>query len=481
MNADALPFTRYRPIIDNWRAFQEAILRPLPITIWANPLKTTPAQLSRLLIEGGAPHEPLDWYPGAFRLPPETNIGLRWEYMAGLFHVQEEVSLLPVWFLGAQPGQRVLDLCAAPGNKTAQLAVQMQNRGTIVANDRNFGRMRAARHTFERLGLINITTTTADGANLPGEIGRFHHVLVDAPCTCEGTCRKDPALLHEPAAWEKVVGLQTALLRKGVQLCRPDGRIVYSTCTFAPEENERVVDAILREVGDGWQVTPLSPPPGFTASPGLTAWQGETFHPSLRHALRVWPHQNDTGGFFVAVLEKNHRAESAEPAEESDLSAPPRLRVTEERQPWLSLVAQRFGIDTAVFDHARIFRGGKRKLYLVNDDHHALPGLAADAMGMAFMRISGRYPKMSTAASMIFGPHATRNVIEVSAAETAAYLSRQTFPITADRLHNCTGGYVLLHHRGVWLGQGVLYLDDEGNGRVASQFPKGWSRQNVLF
>jgi 16S rRNA C967 or C1407 C5-methylase (RsmB/RsmF family) len=99
-------------------------------------------------------------------------------------------------------------------------------------------------------------------------------------------------------------GAQRAILRQAVRRCRPGGRIVYSTCTYAPEENEAIIDAVLRDVGpDTLHVGPARID-GVTGSPGLTEWKGQSFHPSLANALRIWPHQNDTGGFFVAVLEK---------------------------------------------------------------------------------------------------------------------------------------------------------------------------------
>ncbi len=136
----------------------------------------------------------------------------------------------PALLLQPEPGQRILDLCAAPGNKTAQLAVSMANRGTVVANDINYSRMRAVRHTLDRLGLVNTSITTADGANIPKTAGQFDMVLADVPCSGEGMARKDPLVLLRagPELAYKKQGLQIALLRKAVQRCKPGGRIVYA-------------------------------------------------------------------------------------------------------------------------------------------------------------------------------------------------------------------------------------------------------------
>ena len=299
-------FERYRDIVDDWAGFCQALDRPLPTCVWTNTLRTTPQRLAEWMAEGGFPVEAVGWYPGAFRLPHGVQPGNRLEFVAGLYHVQEEVSLIPPALLDLAPGQRVLDLCAAPGNKTAQIAVALDNRSTVVANDRDPLRMRAVRRAIDRLGLVNVTLTTYDGANYPAESGLFDRVLVDVPCSCEGTYRKHGDMYDGGfrRLSERLAGTQAALLRKAVQLCRPGGRIVYATCTFAPEENERIIDTILGEDTAGELTLQPARIDGLRTSPGLTSWDGARFHPDLAHAMRVWPHHNDTGGFFVAVLDK---------------------------------------------------------------------------------------------------------------------------------------------------------------------------------
>jgi NOL1/NOP2/sun family putative RNA methylase len=300
---DLTPFERYRSIIDDWTAFTDALRRPLPTCVWANPLRTTPEALADALRDQGLNPVPLSWLDHAFRLPADADIGRQLAYVAGLLHVQEEVSLLPVPLLDPHPGDRVLDLCAAPGNKTAQIATRMQNRGTVVANDISYGRVASMRSTLDRLGIANVSTTTYDAANYPPESGAFDRVLADVPCTCEGTSRKQPGVVAQRDTMRDPTGAQRAILRQAVRRCQPGGRVVYSTCTYAPEENEAVVDAVLRAAGPALHLHPARVD-GVTGSPGLTEWNGQSFHPSLTNALRVWPHQNDTGGFFIAVLER---------------------------------------------------------------------------------------------------------------------------------------------------------------------------------
>ena len=470
---------RYRDLIEDWAGFEAAVKRPLPITIWANPLKIAPEKLAEIMAGSGVNLTPIPWYPGGFRLPKGVMPGLRWEYLAGLYQVQEEAALLPALLLNPQPGERVLDMCAAPGNKTAQMGAMMQNRGTLIANDRSSGRMRAARHALNRVGLVNVTTMTRDGGNLPQTMGLFDKIMVDVPCSCEGTCRKDASVLERSSvrASKKIARTQTALLRKAVQLCRSGGRIVYATCTFAPEENELVVDTILRETGDTLRLLSSSVP-GLIASPGLTEWQGQKLHPTLHHASRIWPHQNDTGGFFVAVLELNAEAQKVQSGNDSSLRFP-RLCVEKmvESEPWLEIVIERFGMNTAVFDDYAIVRWSQRGVYLVNRDQQLPAKPKLDSPGLFFIRAGSRYPKMTTAAAMLLGQHATQNCIELTAGQAKSYLQRQTITVSDIQAANCTStGYVILYHRSFPLGQGLFHAK---SSQVESLFPKAWSRTDV--
>lgn len=296
------PYERYRPIIDDWDAFQTALQRPLPTCIWANPLKITPAQLEAHLQREDIAFEPLSWRPGAYRLLDVARPGNRIAAILGLYLIQEEVSMFPVELLDLHPGQRVLDTCAAPGNKTAQIATLLNNRGTVIANDRSFRRLRPLSRTIDRLGITNTAVLTADAATLPDEIGSFDRILADVPCSCEGTARKTNTPKEaSDNDFQILCHTQESILVRGLELLRPGGRLVYSTCTYAPEENEAIVDAALRRLGPDYHLLPARLE-GFSGLPGLIEWQGQSFAEELRLALRVYPHHQDTGGFFVALF-----------------------------------------------------------------------------------------------------------------------------------------------------------------------------------
>ena len=469
-------FARYRPLVDDWAAFVDALRRPLPICVWAHPERIAPAELAAILAEEGIHAEPLSWYPGAFRLSVGAEPGRTWAYKVGLFHIQEEVSLLPAVVLSPLPGDRVLDMAAAPGGKTAQMALRMSNRGTVVANDIGPGRMRALRHTLERLGVLNVSTTIANAANLPRRMGAFDRILVDAPCSCEGTVRKNPEVLTTCGIDFSVKhqGLQIALLRKAVHLCRPGGHIVYSTCTFAPEENEAVVDAVIREFGaDRLLILPIQLP-GFEASPGIRDWNNFHFVRGIENTMRVWPHHHDTGGFFVALLKKSERGWKEVPPD-------PRLvdsafnTTVESDSRWLAYLHSRFGIALDTFEPYVFIRRSKRNLYIVNRDHLPPEYPQPDAVGMVFMHTKGRLPKLTTGAALVFGRQATQNVVPLTRVQRDAYLARQTLHLTREQTATCTDpGYVLVTYRGHVLGMG--YYRTQPSLVVESNFPKGWMR-----
>ncbi|MFC3958526.1 RsmB/NOP family class I SAM-dependent RNA methyltransferase [Halovivax cerinus] len=297
------PFERYRPIVDDFEAFLAACERPLGTAVRVNAIKATAAQAMAALEADGVAYEQADWHSRVLRLETDSP-GSTWASYHGFTHGQEEVSVVPPLVLDPEPGERVWDACAAPGGKATQLAALMNDRGTVVANDNNLGRLSALRFNAERLGATSLAVTNDDARNYSlasFEFDAFDRALVDAPCSCEGTIRKNPDALDE---WNlghvrSIAGVQKGILRRAVQATRPGGTVVYSTCTFAPEENEAVVDHVL-DVED-CAVVPFDL--SLEHDPGLTEWNDESYDGSLSKAARIYPHQNDTGGFFVAKLE----------------------------------------------------------------------------------------------------------------------------------------------------------------------------------
>lgn len=293
---------RYAAIVDDTEAFLAACAAPLPRVVWVNPVRLSEGEAAGTMARRCPAAERLPYLDGAWRVPPDAARPGKWpEFALGLIHTQEEVSLWPVAVLEPRPGEAVLDMCAAPGNKTARVAAAMGDAGAVLANDRKWPRLQGIQDIAARLGLTSIMAAHGDGARIPGT-ARFDRVLVDAPCTGEGTTRKSRGEAPDRRSdYARMQALQKGLLRRAVELTRPGGVVVYSTCTYAPEENEAVLDAIYPEKA---AIEPVALPPQVTVDPGVTQWQGASYRPDVANAIRFWPHHNDTGGFFVARLRR---------------------------------------------------------------------------------------------------------------------------------------------------------------------------------
>lgn len=295
--------SRYADLIPDWPAFSEAVQQPLPQTLWRNPSRASAAMLEAWLDAHGLSYQPLAFSPLAYQLPAKAPLGRILPWQAGWFHVQELVSMLAAPLLAPQPGERVLDLCAAPGGKTAMLAALMANQGLLVANDLSIDRIKALRGNLARLGVLNVLCTISDARHLPAGLGMFDRVLADVPCSCEGTMRRNPRVMHKHHQRDKLCQSQAAILAQGLAHLKVGGRLLYSTCTFAPEENEAIVDQALSAHPGQLRLLPIELP-GLAHSQGLTHYQGLRFDASLELAWRLYPHQNNSGGFFLALLEK---------------------------------------------------------------------------------------------------------------------------------------------------------------------------------
>ncbi|MFC1629589.1 hypothetical protein ACFL3H_10845, partial [Gemmatimonadota bacterium] len=200
-----------------------------------------------------------------------------------------------------EPGSDVLDLCAAPGGKTGQLSAIMQGHGVLVANDIHHSRITALAANLERLGAPNVLISQYRGENFP-ERFRFDHVLADVPCTGEGTFRIDGGRYRQEGTehLHAIARTQLTLLLKALKIVRPGGTVLYSTCTYAPEENEAVVAAALSRME--LEVLPL--PENLPGQPGITSWQGTDWPDELTRTMRFWPHHTDSWGFYCAHIRK---------------------------------------------------------------------------------------------------------------------------------------------------------------------------------
>ena len=292
--------TRYRKIIPDWEDFLTCSTRPLPVSVRVNTLRIAPEALAERLAQKGFHLTPIPWADDLF-VVEGMKVAKTIEHWLGLFYIQEAVQTVPVRLLDPRPGEWVLDLCAAPGGKCTQIAVRMENKGLLVANEPNGRRQSSLLASLNRFGALNASVTSYRGESFPLRVG-FDRVLVDAPCSAEGTLRKERSLHGGAftATIERLVRLQQRLILRGYDLLRPGGRLVYSTCAFAPEENEAIVAFLLGKRDATIEPINLN----FSSSQGVREWEGTIFPASIAGCARIYPHQIDSGGGFVARFRK---------------------------------------------------------------------------------------------------------------------------------------------------------------------------------
>jgi len=223
------------------------------------------------------------------------------EYLLGYYYIQDLGSCMAVDALDIAPGQVVLDVAAAPGGKTTFMAQKMNNTGAIIALEPNDRRARSMSFNLARCGVYNTIIFKTDGLYADKFEMKFDRVLLDAPCSCEGVIAKDPTrkLSHTPEDVDYCSRIQERLIEAAASYVKPGGIMVYSTCSFAPEENEMVVDKLLRKFGN------ITLEPVAYGSSGLTRFGDLNFDGQLKHARRLYPHLHDTTGFFIARLRVN--------------------------------------------------------------------------------------------------------------------------------------------------------------------------------
>ncbi|MCD6403953.1 MAG: RsmB/NOP family class I SAM-dependent RNA methyltransferase [Nanoarchaeota archaeon] len=294
---------RYEKLMKDLDAFLEISKEPLRDSIRVNTLKAKKEELKERLGEKGWKLEEIPWYKYGFFVETEEVMGNSLEHVLGYFYVQEAVSMLPPIVLNPKPGEIVLDMCAAPGSKSTQIAMHMKNEGVLVTNDVRLDRIIALKANLQRCGVMNVVVTRMDGARFSRFSNQFDRVLVDAPCSATGAIRKSWKVLKmwNPRMVRKLSYLQKRLVLAGFDALKPNGILVYSTCTLEPEENEGVIDFLLRKREVKIEPIRLR---NIKTRKGIEEFEGREYSKEVRKCVRIYPQDNDTEGFFIAKVRK---------------------------------------------------------------------------------------------------------------------------------------------------------------------------------
>lgn len=471
------PFDRYGEYT-NVAALLEASAKPLRRSLRVNTLKCS---VEDMLAWGKAKNwllVPVPWCPEGFfvdRADRDEALGKDFMHLMGGFYLQEAASMLPVALLDPKPGERILDMSAAPGSKTTQIGARMQGRGVLVANDVQEKRIWSLLTNLQRCGVTNACVTRKVGQWFAGHMTEvFDRVLCDAPCTAQGIMRKDSDALNFCSMDNigKMARLQRELLESAVHACKVGGRIVYSTCTLTPEENEDVVLSVLNKFSD--QLSILHPaeilPYAFTHplddSARVQASIGRTKPEPM---IRLWPQTFDTEGFFSVVIEKRAPTRAGqtkkvlEPHRWTLLPASRRKNVAGRLEDW-------FG--TSFLHEGDLLYEMKEQLFLLPEEYvrFFLP-INPYSGGIPFGKSTTHgLTRLSHEMATLRGAEATKQVLRVSEEEMNSVLMGVNIPVSPRGFDD---GDVLFSvealaiDRDIVFGRGMLK-----NGTILNRLPR---------
>lgn len=395
-------------------------------------------------------------------------------YSAGLYYLQEPSAMTPASRLKVQPGERVLDLCAAPGGKATELGAALQGEGLLVANDINTARARALLRNLELFGISNSFVTNEPPHVLAERFPEFFHkIMVDAPCSGEGMFRKNPAVVDswQEKGPEYFSKLQREIIVQAADMLLPGGMMFYSTCTFSPLENEKTITHLLKERSD-MEVIPMEDYEGFAE--GLTSYRGEVFDESCRLCRRIWPHKMSGEGHFMTLLHKKNGVQQQVQQTVSQSS------IWWEKCKGLNKEQKAAAED--FFSHVNIAYDEKR-IDVRGDNLYYLPAPKYDGRGLHFLRnglFMGEFKKKRFEPSQPFALalHAQDfdQVLDFPADDErlSRYLRGETLDVS-DLLagEKKRKGWQLVMVAGHPLGFGKLV-----NNNLKNKYPAGWRKNN---
>ena len=457
--------------------FREALDQPMEHGLRVNSLKVSAEDFQKLSLWELSP---IPWCKTGFYLsedavqdPPSKNP----YYYAGAYYLQEPSAMLPAAALPVKPGDRVLDLCAAPGGKSTALAEKLRGEGVLVCNDISATRAKALIKNLELFGVTNAVVTAETPEKLAGVFaGYFDKILIDAPCSGEGMFRKSAAMVSDWTADKpkEYAAIQREILPHAIHMLRPGGMLLYSTCTYSPEEDEETVQFILdlpeaKEKGISLAEIPYSE--GFL--PGNPDWM-EGGVPELKKTVHMMPHRVRGEGHFAALFTTG---ESGGNTEEKDSAVAGLLPVCEDKKKLagnladlkkkLPEFAEFAGNINVLWDLSRIRMKDGYLSYMPNTALPSLAGLRIMRQGLFLGEVKKNRFEPSQALAMALGRGAFSNTLSLPYGDERVmrYLRGETISYEEE----VKNGWVLISLNDLPLGFGKA---DRGN--VKNKYLPGW-------
>lgn len=416
--------------------------------------------------------EPVPWTTDGFYYQEGDNPGRHPYYYAGLYYIQEPSAMLPGEVIGIKPGDKVLDLCAAPGGKTVQMAAQMKGQGLLVANDNNNNRVRALVKNIELYGVKNAIVFNETPEKLAKSFeGYFDKILVDAPCSGEGMFRKDEAAIKSWGKFsvEKCSVMQWDILAQVDKLLKPGGSLLYSTCTFSPEEDELMIEKFMNEHEGDYELLEIPKASGIEG--GRNQWSNGKY--DFSKAARLWPHKLNGEGHFAALIKKIDKTNENE---NNSIN-----KTINEHRKWEKSHSingvndlRNFNLELANFIENNISIDLKGNVFQKLNNIYNLPEGCPDLTGLKVAKfgwylgelgLKGFIPSHSFAISLSKDEIKNKINFASDSRETNSYLKGETLIVSGERGYTgiCVDGYSL-----GWAKQ---------TGDMLKNFyPKGWRK-----
>lgn len=418
--------------------------------------------------------EPVPWTNDGFYYQEGDNPGRHPYYYAGLYYIQEPSAMLPGAVIGVKPGDRVLDLCAAPGGKTVQMAAQMKGQGLLVANDINADRVKALVKNIELCGVKNVVVLNETPDRIAKNFeGYFDKILVDAPCSGEGMFRKDEDAIRswEKYKCEKCCGMQWDILEQVDKMLKPGGIMLYSTCTFSPEEDELMIERFMDEHEGCYELIEIPKVGGIEG--GRTQWSNGKY--DFSKAARLWPHKLNGEGHFAALIKKLDKTNEQE--NNKTLEEVNEFRKCEKSFTICNVNELRgFNLEVANFIEnstnlnllGQAFQKGSN-LYHLPENCPDLSGLKVAKFGWYLGELGpkGFIPSHSFAISLSNDEMKNKLNFAAASRETNSYLKGETLILSGEKGYTgiCVDGYPL-----GWAKQ--------TGDMLKNLYPKGWRKMS---
>ena len=398
--------------------------------------------------------ERVPWCSNGFYYSSEDQPTKHPYYYAGLYYIQEPSAMSPAHFLPVEEGDKVLDICAAPGGKSTELAAKLNGTGILVSNDISNSRAKALLKNLEIFGIGNSIVVSEAPNALSGRFaGYFDKILVDAPCSGEGMFRKQNSMMK---AWENngvdlFVGLQRGILKEVVKMLKPGGMLLYSTCTFSPEEDEQSVEYLL-SLDDSLKLVELPMHDGFDK--GHLEWSN-TGNEELTKTRRLWPHRIAREGHFLAMVKKDIEASN----DSDSLYRVKQGKLSEEFVAFLENIDIEFNTNQ--------FEVNGDRIYYIPNELADIKGLRLLRTGLYMGDMKKNRFEPSQYLAMYLKGDEYRNCVNLSATDdnTIRYLKGETIEIDGDTQN----GLVLVLVDGYPLGWGKY-----NNGTIKNKYLPSW-------